>query len=386
MTYKKNEVKKPKAKAALRAFKEKFYPEICDQDWGDWRWQLRNRIRDLEGIKRILQLSVDEEQAILKRQGMLPLGLTPYYAALLDPLDSCQGLRRTKIPSMLEFEVEPGEREDPLGEEDHSPLPGIIHTYPDKVLFLVTDFCATYCRYCTRSRMVGGGEFLPDSRMWDAAIEYIREHTEIRDVLLSGGDPLILSDEKLKSILDKLSAIPHVEILRIGTKVPMVLPQRITQKFCKMLQAYHPLYFSIHVIHPDELTAEAMAACEMLADHGFPLGGQSVLLKGVNDDPEVMKELNQRLLQCRVKPYYLHQCDPVSGSSHFKTTVQQGLDILQSLTGNTTGYAVPQYMIDAPGGGGKVPVSPNYVERDGDWLKLQNFRGEKYRYYDPESG
>jgi lysine 2,3-aminomutase len=265
-------------------------------------------------------------------------------------------------------------------------MPGLIHTYPDKILFLVTDFCATYCRYCTRSRMVGGGEFLPRPDMWENALTYISEHTEIRDVLLSGGDPLVLSDEKLEHLLSRLHAIPHVEFIRIGTKIPAVLPQRITADLVAMLRKYHPLFFSIHFTHPDELTAEVAEACSRLADAGIPLGGQTVLLKGVNNDPAVMKSLNLGLLKLRVKPYYLHQCDPVVGSTHFKTPIEDGLEILRQLHGHTTGYAVPAYMVDAPGGGGKVPLHPEYVlGRKGEDLLLRNYRGTLYRYPDPGS-
>jgi lysine 2,3-aminomutase len=315
---------------------------------------------------------------------MLPLGITPYYAALLDPDNAQDPLRRTKIPTLAEFEQQGDECADPLGEDAHSPLPGLVHTYPDKVLFLVTDFCATYCRYCTRARMVGGGEFLPQKSMWENALAYIRAHPEIRDVLLSGGDPLILADERLEWLLQRLSEIPHVEFLRIGTKVPAVLPYRITDELLKMLQRYHPVYFSIHFTHPDELTREVRAACERLADAGIPTGGQTVLLKGVNDDPEVMKQLNLGLLKVRCKPYYLHQCDPIAGSAHFRTSLETGREILRHLHGHTTGYAVPTYMVDTAGGGGKVPVGPEYTQRrEGDYWVLTNYRGDVTRYWDP---
>ena len=366
------------------AFRSAFFPEVGDEDWGNWRWQLRNRFRDLASLERVFELSEDEREGIRRREGMLPPGITPYYAALLDPKDPEQGLRRTKIPSMKEFVQAPGERDDPLGEEDHRPVEAIVHTYPDKVLFLVTDFCATYCRYCTRSRMVGGGEFLPRQSMWEEGLDYIRQHPEIRDVLLSGGDPLALSDDRLEWLLSRLSAIPHVEIIRIGTKIPAVLPQRITPELIARLKPYHPIYLSIHFLHPDELTPEVASACNRLADAGFPMGGQSVLLKGVNDDAETMMALNQGLLKIRVKPYYLHQCDPVTGSSHFKTSIETGLNIIRSLHGHTTGYAVPMYMVDAPGGGGKIPLAPDFrLGREGDYVLLENYRGEEYRYFDP---
>lgn len=366
-------------------FRRKFWPEATDADWDDWRWQLRNRIRDEAGIARILRLTEDEKAGIRARQGMLPLGVTPYYAGLLDPDDAEQGLRRTKVPSMAEFEVGPDERADPLGEDAHSPLPGLVHTYPDKVLFLVTDFCATYCRYCTRARMVGGGEFLPKREMWEKALDYIRERPEIRDVLISGGDPLILADDRLEWLLERLAGIPHVEFLRIGTKVPVVLPMRITEAFCAMVRMYHPVFMSVHVIHPDELTPEVEVAMNRLADAGVVMGGQTVLLKGVNDDAETMMALNQGLLRLRCRPYYMHQCDPVLGSMHFRTPIRKGVEILEALHGHTTGYAVPMYMIDAPGGGGKIPVSVNSVVGSlGEDVVLRNYRGEEYRYWDPD--
>ncbi|MEX2605806.1 MAG: KamA family radical SAM protein [Kiritimatiellia bacterium] len=365
-------------------FQQAHYAEVSLSDWTDWRWQLRNRIRDLEGAQRLFELTESETSAILKRQGLLPLGITPYYAALLDPENPDQPLRRTKIPRMEEFEVSGDECADPLGEDAHSPVPGLVHTYPDKVLFLVTDFCATYCRYCTRARMVGGGEFLPEKSMWENALDYIRAHPEIRDVLLSGGDPLILSDQRLDWILSRLAAIPHVEFLRIGTKVPAVLPYRITDDLLSVLKKVHPLFFSIHFTHPDELTLEVRAACNRLADAGIPMGGQTVLLKGVNDDPAVMKALNLGLLKVRCKPYYLHQCDPIQGSAHFRTSIAKGQEIIRSLHGHTTGYAVPTYMVDTAGGGGKVPVGPDYsLGRDGDYVRLRNFEGKETRYWDP---
>lgn len=366
-------------------FRSRFFAETSPEQWTDWRWQLRNRIRDLAGAERLFRLTDSERAAIQRRTGMLPLGITPYYAALLDPENPRQGLRRTKIPTLAEFERSGDECEDPLGEDAHSPLPGLVHTYPDKVLFLVTDFCATYCRYCTRARMVGGGEFLPEKGMWERALDYIRARPQIRDVLLSGGDPLILADERLLWLLRRLRDIPHVEFLRIGTKVPAVLPYRITDSLLAGLKALHPLFFSIHFTHPDELTAEVRQACNRLADAGIPLGGQTVLLKGVNDDPEVMKQLNLGLLRVRCKPYYLHQCDPIQGSAHFRTSVTKGQEILRALHGHTSGYAVPTYMVDTAGGGGKVPVGPGYIEdREGDFLSLRNYRGELTRYWDPQ--
>jgi lysine 2,3-aminomutase len=367
----------------IAEFRRRFYPHASTREWNDWRWQLRHRITDLDGVERILRLSPDERTAI-RQLNRLPLGITPYYASLLDPDDPAQPLRRTKIPSTAEFIRRPGEYDDPLGEEAHRVAPGLIHTYPDKVLFLVTDFCATYCRYCMRSRLVGQGTYVPNTAMWERALEYIRTHTEVRDVLLSGGDPLIMSDERLAWLLARLREIPHVELLRIGTKVPAVLPQRVTPALCRMLKKYHPLFMSLHFVHPDELTPETARACNRLADAGIPLGGQMVLLKGINDDPDTMRRLCQGQLRIRVRPYYLHQCDAIVGSMPFRTPIDTGLNIIRALHGHTTGYAVPTYMVDAPGGGGKVPLTPSYIVGwQGEDLAIRNYAGHLYRYRDP---
>ena len=367
-----------------KAFRKRFYPEIPEKDWNDWRWQSRHRIRKLDQIERILVLSDDEREALIKGESMLPVGITPYYMSLLDREDASQPLRRTVIPVTGEFLRTPGEADDPLGEDGHSPTPGLVHRYPDRVLLLALDFCSTYCRYCTRSRVVGHGEIMPSEARLEKAFEYIRQTPAIRDVLISGGDPLALSEEKLDWILGNLRRIPHLEFIRIGTKMPAVLPQRITPALIKVFKKYHPLWMSVHFLHPDECTPEATIACNRLADAGIPLGSQTVLLKGVNDSVPVMKDLCHRLLMMRVRPYYIYQCDPISGSAHFRTSVSKGLEIIEGLRGHTTGYAVPTYVIDAPGGGGKIPLQPNYiVGRDGDDLLLRNYEGQVYRYPDP---
>lgn len=364
-------------------FRRRYFPAARARDWNDWRWQLRNRITDLDGVERFLRLTPDEREAV-QRLNRLPLAITPYYMSLLDPDDAGHPLRRTKIPVTAEFLRHPGEYDDPLGEERHLVAPGLVHTYPDKVLFLVTDFCATYCRYCMRSRMVGQGSYLPTPQLWEKALAYIRANPSVRDVLLSGGDPLMLSDERLEWLLVRLREIPHVELIRIGTKAPAVLPQRITPALCRTLKKYHPLFMSLHFVHPDEFTAECMRACERLADAGIPLGGQMVLLKGVNDDVETIKRLCLAQLRCRVRPYYLHQCDAIAGSMHFRTAIETGLSIIRGLHGHTSGYAVPTYMVDAPGGGGKVPLTPSYVVgREGPDLVIRNHAGLIYRYFDP---
>ena len=346
-------------------------PEPPDQ--AEWLWQLRNRITNPEQ----LDLTPDEKKTIQHLH--LPLAITPYYAKIAQ---GSPALRKTVIPSPEELTFSPGEALDPLHEDQHSPVPGIVHRYPDRVLFLVTDFCSTNCRYCTRSRMVSQGHGDSTKERWSQALAYIRSHSEIRDVLISGGDPLTMSDEKIDWLLTNLRAIPHVEFIRIGTKVPAVLPMRITELLCNTLRKHHPLWLSLHFTHPAELTPEAIRACTMLADAGIPLGSQTVLLKGVNDDPAILKELFHGLLKARVRPYYLYQCDPIQGSAHFRTTVQTGLDIIRQLRGHTTGYAVPTYVIDAPGGGGKIPLSPDYFQgydAEGNVL-LKNYEGKPYQY------
>jgi lysine 2,3-aminomutase len=371
--------------AQSNAFRRRFFPDATLREWNDWRWQNRNRIRDVRALERMLRLSEDERAAILRHEGPLPLGITPYYASLLDEFDASHALRRTVVPTGGEYLYTPGEADDPLGEDTHSPVPGLVHRYPDRVLFLVTSLCSTYCRYCTRSRMVGAtGEQSVRRSDLERAIDYIAATPAVRDVLLSGGDPLSLSDDRLDWILGRLRAIPHVEFIRIGSKQPAAMPQRITPDLVRMLRRYHPLWMSLHFTHPDELTPETAEACGRLADAGIPLGSQTVLLRNVNDDVDTMRRLMQGLLRVRVRPYYLYQCDPISGSAHFRTSVETGLDIIRGLRGHTTGYAVPTFVIDAPGGGGKIPLLPDYVAgRDGDDLLLRNYEGNVYRYPDP---
>ncbi|MBN2193603.1 MAG: KamA family radical SAM protein [Polyangiaceae bacterium] len=367
-----------------RAFRRTHYPDVSDADWNDWRWQIRHRVRHLAELERFLVLAPDERAALTEGASKLPLGITPYYLSLVSATDPGQPLRRTVVPTLAELNRSPEEADDPLGEERHSAVPGLVHRYPDRVLLLVHDYCTTYCRYCTRSRKVGHGELSSSREALLPAIEYIRAHREIRDVLLSGGDPLSVADEKLGWILEQLRAIPHLELLRIGTKIPNVLPQRITPGLTRMLRRFHPLWMSIHFTHPDECTPEVQRACGRLADAGIPLGSQTVLLRGVNDDLATMKRLMHELLKMRVRPYYLYQCDPIVGSAHFRTPVSKGLEIIAGLRGHTSGYAVPSYVIDAPGGGGKIPLLPDYlVGRDGPDLILRNYEGNTYRYTDP---
>jgi lysine 2,3-aminomutase len=376
----------PRFRSGVRtsAFRKRFFPYSSLAEWNDWRWQLRHRIKDVYALSSILTLSEDEARAMTSMAGQLPLAITPYYASLLDRDHALQPVRRCVVPVAAEYLHSPGEAADPLGEDHDSPVPGLVYRYPDRVLFLVTDFCSTYCRYCTRSRMVGHGNgSSANMARWTQVLDYIEATPTVRDVLLSGGDPLTLPDEMLEWLLSRLRHIRHVEFLRVGTKVPVVLPQRITPALTRMLKKYHPLWMSIHFTHPHELTPETSQACERLADAGIPLGSQTVLLAGINDKVETMRSLVHGLLKIRVKPYYLYQCDPILGSAHFRTSVEKGLEIIRGLRGHTTGYAVPHYVIDAPGGGGKIPLLPDYLRgRDGDDLLLMNYEGRMFRYPD----
>ncbi len=367
-------------------FQRKFFPLATTADWNSWEWQLRNSIISLQALQKVLQLSDDEMRAMAVDCGNLPLRITPYYASLLDPLDPLQPLRRSVVPVTAEQLISCGEAADPLGEDTHSRVPGLVHRYPDRVLFLVTGFCSSYCRYCTRSRLVGDQNKRHLNRdQWDRALSYIEMNPDVRDVLLSGGDPLTLPDSSLEYLLTRLSRIPHVEFVRIGSKVPVVLPQRVTHSLVNVLKRFRPLWMSLHFTHPDEITQETAQACERLADAGIPLGSQTVLLKGINDSVPVMKKLMHELLKLRVRPYYLYQCDPILGSSHFRTPVEKGLELIEGLRGHTSGYAVPHYVVDAPGGGGKIPLLPDYYQgrEEGD-VMLRNYQKKIFRYPDAE--
>ncbi len=357
---------------------------IAPELWSDHKWQLRNRVTSLEGLASRLNLTREERAGIILTGTKLSTAITPHFFNLIDRDDPDCPIRRQVVPRIEESVTDPAEMSDPCGEDSHMPVPGLVHRYPDRVLFLVTDRCAAYCRYCTRSRVVSGVGEQHLETSFDAAFEYLEKNTGIRDVLLSGGDPLLLSDSRLEKILARLRAIPHIEFLRIGTRIPLFLPQRITAKLCDMLRRYHPLFISVHANHPRELTSEVRDALGRLADAGIPLGNQSVLLKGVNDTPEIQRALVHKLLMCRVRPYYLYQCDLIQGSSHLRADVARGIEIIENLRGHTTGYAVPQFVIDAPGGGGKVPVNPDYVmERDADRVVIRNFEGRQFEYPSP---
>jgi lysine 2,3-aminomutase len=359
-----------------------FWNQVSETDWNNWRWQLQHRITTVEQLQRLMPTLTPEELAgAALANHKLALAITPYFFNLIDPADERCPIRWQIIPRVEETHTASWEMSDPCGEDSHSPVPGLVHRYPDRVLFLVTDRCAAYCRYCTRARLVSNASGYDFHPQFDKQLEYIRRNPAIRDVLLSGGDPLLFSDEKLEYLLSQLRVIPHIEFLRLGTRIPVFLPQRITPQLCDMLKRYHPLFISIHSNHPRELTTEVRLALGRLADAGIPLGNQSVLLRHVNDDPVVVKAHVQKLLLCRVKPYYIYQCDLIAGSAHLRTSVREGLGIMEQLRGHTTGYAVPQYVIDAPGGGGKVPVSPEYVlSRNADRVVIRNYEGRIFEY------
>ncbi len=346
-----------------------------------WKEQLKNRITRLEEVEKYVNLTVSEKRAIGYSKGRLKMAITPYFASLMDKNNPNCPIRRQAIPSVEEFKTSVHELSDPCGEEHHTVAPGLVHRYPDRVLLLVTDACAMYCRHCTRRRIVGSSEAAMTDEDFEKAINYIKGHKEIRDVLISGGDPLLLPDERLDKILSLIRAIPHIEIVRIGTRAPVTLPQRITPSLVNVLKKYHPLFMSIHFNHPKEITNEVKTACSLLADAGIPLGSQTVLLKGINDKPSIMIDLMHKLLMIRVRPYYIYQCDLAPGTDHFRTSVTTGIRIIEAMRGYTTGYAVPTFVIDAPGGGGKIPVAPEYViSKSRKAVILRNFQGKVFIY------
>lgn len=361
-----------------------YWQEQAMEKWDDHKWQLRNRINTLEDIESRITLTQEERAGIILSGTKLAMSITPHFFNLIDNDDPNCPIRRQIIPRIEETWDDPTELSDPCGEDSHMPVPGLVHRYPDRVLFLVTDRCASYCRYCTRSRVVSGVGEQQLETQWEAAFEYLERTPQVRDVLLSGGDPLLFNDKKLEKILSRLHAIPHIQFIRIGSRIPIFLPQRITPELCDMLKKYQPLFISVHVNHPKELTTEVKEGLGRLADAGIPLGNQSVLLKDVNDNIETQKALVHKLLMCRVRPYYLYQCDLIEGSSHLRTTVDKGIEIIEGLRGHTTGYAVPQYVIDGPGGGGKIPVNPQYItNRDEQLVTLRNYEGKKFNYPQP---
>jgi lysine 2,3-aminomutase len=359
------------------------YADVPDEQWNNWRWQLSNRINTVEEFERVIPLT-DSERKALSAANLFRVDITPYFISLIDPDDPDDPIRKQVVPTDAELVPFTAMMEDSLAEDRHSPVPGLVHRYPDRVLMLVTTQCASYCRYCTRSRIVGDPSATFSRAEFEMQIEYLKRTPQVRDVLLSGGDPLVLAPKILEEILRRLREIPHIEIVRIGTRVPVFLPMRVTDELCDMLQKYHPLWMNIHVNHPNEISAELAAATDKLTRAGIPLGNQAVLLAGVNDNVHIQRELVQQLVRIRVRPYYLYQCDLVEGAGHFRTPVGKGIEIMEGLRGHTSGYAVHQYIIDAPGGGGKIPVSPNYLLSYSDHkVVLRNYEGYITTYEEP---
>ena len=362
-----------------------LWKDVSQEEWDDWHWQLRNRIYTVEQLRQVVNLTPEEEAAVTKRQGRLVMAIPPYWAALMDPDDPRCPIRRQAVPLEEEFSIGPHDMRDPCGEDGDMPVPGLVHRYPDRVLFLVTEQCAMYCRHCTRRRLVGVNHGLMNN--YEPTFEYLRAHTEVRDVLISGGDPLMMTDAGLDRILTRLREIRHLEFIRIGSRTPVTMPQRVTPEYCAVLKKHKPIWMSLHFCHPKEVTPRLKEAMDRLADSGVPLGSQTVLLRGINDDPQVMKKLMHELLKVRVRPYYIYQCDPAQGISHFRTSVEAGIKIMEELRGHTTGYAVPTFVIDGPGGGGKIPVGPQYVISSKDGVvTLRNYEGKIYTYYEPGAG
>ncbi|MFN2136976.1 MAG: lysine 2,3-aminomutase, partial [Candidatus Promineifilaceae bacterium] len=360
-----------------------YWQDVPDEKWMDWRWQMSHRLNSVKELEKVINLT-DSERKALSVAGLFRVDITPYFASLIDPDDPGCPVRRQVIPTAREMVSFESMMEDSLAEDKHSPVPGLVHRYPDRVLMLVTTQCASYCRYCTRSRIVGDPTQTFSRTEFDAQIDYIEHTPQIRDVLLSGGDPMVLAPKLLDMILSRLRAIPHVEIIRIGSRVPVFLPMRVTPEFCDMIAQYHPFWLNIHVNHPKEITPELAAAADRLTRAGVPLGNQSVLLAGVNDSVRIQRKLVHELVKIRVRPYYLYQCDLVAGSGHFRTSVSKGIEIIEGLRGHTSGYAVPNYVIDAPGGGGKIPVQPNYLlSQSPDKVILRNFEGFITTYSEP---
>ena len=361
-----------------------LFPNVTDEQWNDWRWQVKNRIETLEDLKKYVSLTPEEEEGVKKTLQTLRMAITPYYISLIDPENPKCPERRQAVPTGKETYQSPADLLDPLHEDEDSPVPGLTHRYPDRVLLLITDMCSMYCRHCTRRRFAGQKDAESAVDRIDRAIEYIAKTPQVRDVLLSGGDALMVSDERLEYIISRLRQIPHVEIVRIGSRTPVVCPQRITDNLVNMLKKYHPIWLNTHFNHPQEVTKEATEACAKLANAGIPLGNQTVLLRGVNDCVNTMKKLMHELVKMRVRPYYIYQCDLSMGIEHFRTPVSKGLEIIEGLRGHTSGYAVPTFVVDAPGGGGKTPVMPQYVvSQSPGRVVLRNFEGVITTYTEP---
>jgi lysine 2,3-aminomutase len=374
----------PNVRSRFEAGPRGPWRDVPDATWNDWHWQQRERVTRLDQLERVIHVTPDERRAVVETASEFQMAITPYYAALMDPDDPTCPVRLQSVPTMDETVVSTADLEDPLAEERDMPTPGITHRYPDRVLFYVTHNCPVYCRHCTRKRKVADPTSAAAKKQIEDSLAYIEKHPEVRDVVVSGGDPLSLSDDRLDYILGRLRAIPHVEIFRLGTRNLVTLPMRVTDDFVRMLREHQPVFVNTHFNHPRECTAEAFEATRRIADAGCPIGNQMVLLKGVNDAPEIVKALNHKLLLMRVRPYYIYQCDLAKGIGHFRTPVQKGIEIIEHLRGHTSGLAVPQFVIDAPGGGGKIPVNPQYVTgHDGKVWKLRNYAGKPYEYEEP---
>lgn len=364
--------------------RKRFFPNVTDEEWNDWKWQVRNRIETVDQLKQHIDLTPEEEAGIRESLKTLRMAITPYYLSLIDTENPNCPIRKQAIPSSLELKKSEADLDDPLHEDSDSPVPGLTHRYPDRVLFLITDQCSMYCRHCTRRRFAGQRDASTPLDRIDRCIDYIAKTPQVRDVLLSGGDALLVSDERLEYIIKRLREIPHVEIIRIGSRTPVVLPQRITPELVQMLSKYHPVWLNTHFNHPDEITPESIEACARLANAGVPLGNQSVLLRGINDCAHIMKRLVRELVKIRVRPYYIYQCDLSNGIEHFRTPVSKGIEIIENLRGHTSGYAVPTFVVDAPGGGGKIPVMPNYlISQSPDRVVLRNYEGVITTYTQP---
>lgn len=366
--------------------RKELFPDVTDAQWNDWKWQVKNRIENLDQLKKYIKLTPEEEEGVAKSLKTLRMAITPYYLSLIDTENPHCPVRKQCIPTAAELYQSPADLLDPLHEDEDSPVPGLTHRYPDRVLFLITDMCSMYCRHCTRRRFAGQNDCESPSERIQKCIDYIAATPQVRDVLLSGGDALMVSDKMLESIIQRLRAIPHVEIIRLGSRTPVVCPQRITDELVEMLKKYHPVWLNTHFNHPQELTPEAAEACAKLANAGVPLGNQTVLLRGVNDCTHVMKKLVHGLVKMRVRPYYIYQCDLSMGLEHFRTPVSKGIEIIENLRGHTSGYAVPTFVVDAPGGGGKTPVMPQYViSQSPNRVVLRNFEGVITTYTEPEN-
>ncbi|QSX05258.1 lysine 2,3-aminomutase [Sedimentibacter sp. zth1] len=362
-----------------------LWKDVTEEQWNDWHWQVGNRIDTVEKLKQIINLTEQEEKDIQEVLKKFRMGITPYYAAHMDKNDHRCPIRMQAVPTIVETHISDADMLDPLHEDTDSPTPGLTHRYPDRVLMLITDQCSMYCRHCTRRRFAGQQDHSVPLEKIDKCIEYVKNHPEVRDVLLSGGDCLLVSDETLEYIIKNLRAIPHVEIIRLGSRTPVVCPQRITDDLVNMLKKYHPIWLNTHFNHPKEFTPESKEAVRKLADAGIPLGNQSVLLRGVNDCPHIMMDLVHELVKIRIRPYYIYQCDLSLGIEHFRTPVSKGLEIMEALRGHTSGFCIPTFVIDAPGGGGKTPIMPNYmISQSPHKVVLRNFEGVITTYTEPD--